>query len=85
MRRTTCCAAFPRVILADNWKILESDLRGQILQNNASLLEITQYGQLFEIKGELCGLNKVILSVCTRWMIEPETRKTKFMTMYSDK
>jgi hypothetical protein len=68
-----------------NWKVLESELRKQILTLNAILTDETQYGQNFEIKGKLIGPNGKSLSVCTIWMTETETQQTKFITMYPDK
>ena len=69
----------------ENWKILEDDLREQILSTNAIPLENTEYGQMYEIKGKLVGPNGKSLAVCTIWMTESATGKTKFITMYPDK
>ncbi len=69
----------------DNWKILENDLREQILQNDAIFIEDTSYGQLYEIRGNLSGPNGNSLSACTIWMKESETGNTKFITMYPDR
>lgn len=68
-----------------NWKVLETDLREQILSHDVVPMEKTKYGQLYEIKGKLTGPNKTSLSVCTIWMIETETGTNKFITMYPDK
>ena|SRR3990167_7256541 len=69
----------------ENWHILENDLRNQILPMNASLIENTDYGKLYEIRGKLCGPNGVSLPVCTIWMIEKATGITRFITTYPDK
>lgn len=69
----------------ENWKILENDLRNLLLSRNAQLIENTQYGQMYEIKGKLSGPNGKRLSVYTIWMTESETENTKFVTMYPDK
>ncbi|OGL46208.1 MAG: hypothetical protein A2161_03745 [Candidatus Schekmanbacteria bacterium RBG_13_48_7] len=69
----------------ENWHLLENDLRNQILSLDVKLIENTQYGQMYEIKGKLTGPNGRNLTVCTIWMTENETKKTKFITMYPDK
>jgi len=69
----------------DNWMILEKDLREQILSINATPLENTEYGQLYEIRGKLVGPNGESLVACTIWMMEGITGKTKFITMYPNK
>ena len=65
-----------------NWRILESDLRTQILVLDAKPLEQTVYGQMFEITGHLRGPNGQVLSVRTIWMTETATGITKFITLY---
>ncbi len=69
----------------ENTKVLEYDLRKQILSLDVVPIEKTEYGQLYEIKGKLTGPNGISLSVCTIWMIETETGISKFITMYPDK
>lgn len=69
----------------DNWKILENDLRNQILTSEARPKERTNYGQIFEIKGELLGPANIKLAVTTIWIIEHRTEITKFVTMYPNK
>ncbi len=69
----------------ENWKVLEYDLRKQILSLDVVPTEKTEYGQLYEIKGKLTGPNGTSLSVCTIWIIETETGISKFITMYPDK
>ncbi|GJQ24460.1 hypothetical protein BIY37_00170 [Candidatus Brocadia sapporoensis] len=69
----------------ENWQLLESDLRNQILSLDVALIENTQYGQMYEIRGKLIGPNGKSLRVCTIWMTENETGNTKFITMYPDK
>ncbi|HAS16847.1 MAG TPA: hypothetical protein DCR39_02910 [Nitrospiraceae bacterium] len=69
----------------DNWQILEEDLRKQILTIDATLVEKTKYGQMFEISGELFGPNGKSLAVTTIWMTENENKITKFITMYPNK
>lgn len=69
----------------ENWRLLENDLRNQILSLDVTLIENTQYGQMYEIRGKLTGPNGKSLRVHTIWMTENETGNTKFITMYPDK
>jgi hypothetical protein len=66
----------------DNWQVLETDLRNQILSIDAAPIERTEYGWMYEINGQLVGPNGKILSVRTIWMTERATGDTKFITMY---
>jgi hypothetical protein len=68
-----------------NWHLLENDLRNLILSADAIPIENTEYGQMYEIRRKLLGPNGKSLSVCTIWMTETATGKTKFITMYPDK
>ena len=64
---------------------MRRDLMQQILPNDASSLERTEYGELYEIRGGLKGPNGRVLSVRTIWMVEGATKATKFITMYPDR
>ena len=69
----------------ENWQVLENDLRNQILSSDATLIENTEYGQMYEIRRKLIGPNGNSLPVCTIWMTETATGNTKFITMYPDR
>lgn len=69
----------------DNWQVLEKDLRQQILSLEAIPTDMTQYGQTYEITGNLIGPNGKILALCTIWMTEKATGITKLITLYPDK
>ncbi|XGV96221.1 MAG: DUF6883 domain-containing protein [Leptolyngbya sp. BL-A-14] len=70
----------------ENWQQLEADLRRQILSLEAvPSNEPNRFGDVYEIRGVLKGINGVNLAVVTIWMIEYETRQTKFITLYPDK
>ena len=69
----------------ENWQILENDLRNNILQADATLIENTKYGQMYEIRGNLIGPNGKRLAVCAIWMTETATGNTKLITIYPDK
>jgi len=65
-----------------NWQELETDLRNQVLSTDATPIERTEYGQMYEINGKLVGPNGKVLSVRTIWITENATGNTKFITMY---
>jgi len=71
--------------LPETWPILKEDLRSQILPNDASLVETTEYGTMYEIRAKLKGPNGKTLPACTIWMLERTTSVTKFITMYPDR
>lgn len=68
--------------ILEDWQVLETDLRNQILSIEATPIEKTKYGQMYEISGKLVGPNGKILSVRTIWITESATGNTKFITMY---
>jgi hypothetical protein len=70
----------------ENWQQLEADLRNQILPIEAvPSNEPNRFGDVYEIRGVLSGVNGVNLAVVTIWMIEYETHQTKFITLYPNK
>ncbi len=69
----------------DNWEKLEQDLRVQVLPDDATLIEQTVYGNIFEIRSALTGPNGTTLFVKTIWMHEFRSSMTKFITLYPDK
>jgi len=69
----------------EDWQVLETDLRLQILSLEATPTESSHYGQIYEIRGNLTGPNGQMLAVLTVWMTEIATGITKFITMYPDK
>jgi len=69
----------------DNWEQLEQDLRLQVLPHDATLIEQTVYGNIFEIRSALTGPNGKTLFVNTIWMNEFRSGVTKFITLYPDK
>lgn len=69
-----------------NWQQLEADIRNQILPLEAVPSdEPNRFGDVYEIRGVLSGENGIDLAVLTIWMIEYETKVTKFITLYPDK
>lgn len=69
----------------EEWEILAEDLRKQILPLDAHFIELTPYGEMYEIRCGLTGPNGVLLNVVTIWMVEHATGQTKFITLFPDK
>ena len=61
-----------------------TDLRAQILNQDAAALETTSYGQLYEIRAPLVGPSGRTLRVRTIWMTEYLSGVTKFITLIPD-
>jgi uncharacterized protein DUF6883 len=69
----------------DNPERLMRDIREQVLPLDAQLVEETEYGPKFRIRGTLTGPNGRALLVVTIWMREDATNLTKFVTLFPDK
>ena len=69
----------------DNAGRLETDLRSQILIQEAAFMEPTEYGDKYSIRSGLTGPNGRTLQVITIWMTEDATGLTKFITLYPAK
>lgn len=69
----------------ETWRVLENDLRRQILSLEAVPTDHTQYGQTYEIRGQLIGPNGKSMAMSTIWMTENATGVTKFITLYPNK
>jgi hypothetical protein len=65
----------------DNFTTLLTDLRAQILNQDATALEKTTYGQLYEIRAQLVGPSGRALRARTIWMTEYLSGATKFITL----
>jgi hypothetical protein len=68
----------------DNFTTLLTDLRAQILNQDAAALETTSYGQLYEIRAPLVGPSGRTLRVRTIWMTEYLSGVTKFIALIPD-
>jgi hypothetical protein len=64
---------------------LVTDMREQLLPLEAELIEETEYGPKYLIRGTLRGPNGRALRVVSIWMTEDATGETKFVTLYPDK
>ena len=61
------------------------DMREQLMPLEAELVEQTEYGLKYQIRGTLTGPNGRALRIVTIWMSEEATGQTKFITLYPDK
>ena len=64
----------------DNWKQLKEKLRQQ-LSLPATLDHETNFGTIYKIEGVLKGANGINLNIATFWIIDRETKETKFVTL----
>jgi len=64
---------------------LEADLRSLLDKHDGRFLEMTEYGEKYEIRGAITGPNGRTLRVVTIWMTEIATGQAKFITLYPDK
>lgn len=67
------------------WRQLEGDLRRQIEERDALLIQTTRYGEMYQIKGQLTGPNGKVLDVITVWVRLHATGETRFITLIPDK
>ncbi len=66
-----------------NWQDLVKDLRQQILPLKAIPSSLTEFGQKYEIHGQLVGVNGVTLNIITVWIVTKT--ETRFITLVPQK
>lgn len=64
---------------------LMEDIRRQLLSRDAMFMHTTEYGDMYEIRGELLGPTGIVLHVVSIWMRENHSGQTKFITLFPDK
>ena len=67
---------------ADEWQVLEADLRIQHLSQDAEPGEATPHGQPYTIRAILKGPNGESALVVSVWFIRPSTEEPHFVTAY---
>jgi hypothetical protein len=67
---------------AEHWHLLEADLRGQHLTQDAELGESMPDGQLFTIRAILKGPNGQAAVVMSVWFIATAGGAPRFVTAY---
>ena len=65
--------------------LLEIEIRLQLEKYEAVLYDQTEYGDKYQIYGELIGVNGVSLKVITIWMHETTSDLWKFITLIPDR
>jgi hypothetical protein len=63
----------------ENWQQLAEDIKTQILPLEARPSFSNEFGQKYEIDGEIIGINGVVLAVTTIWIKTPT--ETRFVTL----
>jgi hypothetical protein len=69
----------------ENADRLGSDIRSQILTEEAEFVAGTEYGDTYCIRADITGPNGKSLRVMTIWLTEEATGTTKFITLYPAK
>ena len=69
----------------DSVERLLSDLLQLAGQSEAILYDKTEYGDKYQIRGTLIGINGISLKVKTIWMHEKSTKMWKFITLFPDR
>ncbi|KKJ00104.1 DUF6883 domain-containing protein [Prochlorothrix hollandica] len=67
----------------ESWQRLRADLMAQALNQSAEFLVTTPYGDKYQIRGALPGVNGVCLNVLSVWMVG--NQQTRFITLVPDK
>lgn len=65
----------------DNIEELEASLREHITTEEASLMEETEYGEMYEVKGDLKGANGSFLSIISVWIKRAFDQIYQFVTL----
>lgn len=69
----------------DNWRRLEQDIRSILSAGDAELIDVTEHGEMYHIKGRLAGPNGSVLNVITAWVRLHSTGETRFVTLIPDR
>ena len=66
-----------------NWQVLERDLRS-LLNEDATELDSTEFGQKFAVRGSLAGPNGRSADIVTVWIILVDSDVPRFVTAYPE-
>jgi hypothetical protein len=66
---------------AENWERMEADIR-VLLENDATLNERTEYGQKFEVRGQIVGPSLRSAEIVTAWIVLKNESVPRFITAY---
>ena len=66
---------------ADQWQVLERDLRALLLAE-ATALEVTEHGSKYAVRGAITGPNGRTMAVLSVWIILFGETAPRFLTAY---
>ena len=66
---------------SDNWEALERDIRN-LLSNEVEKSQETEYGNKFEVRGEICGPSGLRAKIVTVWIVRKGNEFPRFITAY---
>lgn len=64
-----------------NWEVLEAEIRA-LLRNDARIMEKTEFGQKYEIRGTISGTAGQKTRIVTAWIILEDEEVPRFITAY---
>jgi hypothetical protein len=67
----------------DGWEILANDLRS-LLTQSADVLESTEFGTKYAIRGSITGPNGGTFEIVTVWIILTDDETPRFVTAYPE-
>ena len=67
---------------AENWKLLETTLKGIILSNTGGKIEDTEYGRKYIVEGFTISPSGKNVHLVTVWIILKEEIVPRFVTVY---
>lgn len=65
----------------DNWEALERDIRS-LLSNEVEKSQETEYGEKFEVRGEICGPSGQRAEIVTVWIVLKGKDVPRFITSH---
>lgn len=65
----------------DNWEALERDIRS-LLSNEVGKSQGTEYGEKFEVRGDICGPSGQRAEIVTIWIVLKGKDFPRFITAY---
>ncbi|MGJ0515691.1 MAG: DUF6883 domain-containing protein [Methylomicrobium sp.] len=66
---------------AENWERMEADIRS-LLENDATRNERTEYGQKFEVRGQIVSPSLRSAEIVTAWIVLKDESVPRFITAY---
>jgi hypothetical protein len=67
---------------ADDWQVLEADLRSVAEAGEAVLGKPSEYGQKYEVRGIITGPNQKTVEIVTVWIIRTDETFPRFVTAH---